>query len=353
MKYLIIILVLAPASLVAQCNGISQWPSSTLNAPNWAMDTTFVSNMFAGEYSIVLDFKPDETYNISSSAPVPDYITVTKELNNTVPGYEVIGHGVSPLDIVIPEEGPYYVHVNLAIGCGSENEFRNISYACSTCPEVNNVGIGTEEPVSSAILDIQSTTQGVRLPTMTTAQRDAIGDPVDGLSIYNVDISALESYSESTGEWETYKVEKQLKKVHLNAFDFFPFDDSDYDSYVINGYVGRGGLGSGSGGTTLAKPLNFPVGTVIRKIVARYIDTDPACCQSDSYIQMVGSNTVSSNNIFPIEQVLPGSDGSNNLKTHTINYPISILDDYHYVIYILSTNADRILLSLTIEYEEG
>jgi len=37
-----------------------------------------------------------------------------------------------------------------------------------------NVGIGTSSPHSTAILDVQSTTQGFRLPRMTTTQRNAI-----------------------------------------------------------------------------------------------------------------------------------------------------------------------------------
>ncbi len=43
------------------------------------------------------------------------------------------------------------------------------------------VGIGTSTPHTSAILDLTSTTQGMLLPRMTTAQRDAITTPSDGL----------------------------------------------------------------------------------------------------------------------------------------------------------------------------
>ena len=59
-----------------------------------------------------------------------------------------------------------------------------------------NVGIGTTAPDASAILDISSTTKGVLLPRMTTAQRDAI--PVSsarqGLLIYNTDRNCFEFF---------------------------------------------------------------------------------------------------------------------------------------------------------------
>lgn len=48
-----------------------------------------------------------------------------------------------------------------------------------------NVGIGAAG-VASAALTITSTTQGLRLPVMTSTQRDAIGTPAEGLLIYNL-----------------------------------------------------------------------------------------------------------------------------------------------------------------------
>lgn len=47
-----------------------------------------------------------------------------------------------------------------------------------------SVGVGGSA-VASAILTVTSTTQGLRLPVMTEAQRDAIGSPAEGLIVYN------------------------------------------------------------------------------------------------------------------------------------------------------------------------
>lgn len=50
-----------------------------------------------------------------------------------------------------------------------------------------NVGIGTTSPDASAVLDIVSTTKGVLVPRLKTADRDAIVSPKNGLLVYNTD----------------------------------------------------------------------------------------------------------------------------------------------------------------------
>jgi hypothetical protein len=63
-----------------------------------------------------------------------------------------------------------------------------------------NVGIGTNAPSASAILDAQSTTKGVRMPNMTTAQKNAIASPAAGLMVYDTTLAKLCVY---TTAWET------------------------------------------------------------------------------------------------------------------------------------------------------
>lgn len=60
------------------------------------------------------------------------------------------------------------------------------------------VGINTETPAESAALDVTSTDKGFLPPRMTTAQRDAISNAVEGLVIYNSDKDCIELF---VGYW--------------------------------------------------------------------------------------------------------------------------------------------------------
>lgn len=53
-----------------------------------------------------------------------------------------------------------------------------------------NIGIGTNAPNASAMLDITSTTKGLLIPRMTLAQRNAITTPATGLMVYQTDNTA-------------------------------------------------------------------------------------------------------------------------------------------------------------------
>ncbi|MDP5077720.1 MAG: hypothetical protein NWQ19_06485, partial [Nonlabens sp.] len=48
------------------------------------------------------------------------------------------------------------------------------------------VGIGTDLPDGSAILDIESTDAGVLFPRLTTTERNLITNPATGLLVFNV-----------------------------------------------------------------------------------------------------------------------------------------------------------------------
>jgi hypothetical protein len=64
-----------------------------------------------------------------------------------------------------------------------------------------NVGIGTSSPNASAILDVQSTTKGVRMPNMTTTQKNAIASPAAGLMVFDTTLAKLCVYTGAA--WET------------------------------------------------------------------------------------------------------------------------------------------------------
>lgn len=65
--------------------------------------------------------------------------------------------------------------------------------------QAQNVGIGTTTPHSSSILDIQSTSKGASLPSMTTAQRLNINSPKPGLLVFDSDKNTIYMYD--GGQW--------------------------------------------------------------------------------------------------------------------------------------------------------
>lgn len=58
----------------------------------------------------------------------------------------------------------------------------------------NSLTVGGKTVDNKAILDLQSTTKGLLPPRMTTAQRDAIDEPTESLTIYNIDNNRLETF---------------------------------------------------------------------------------------------------------------------------------------------------------------
>lgn len=73
------------------------------------------------------------------------------------------------------------------------------------------VGINTTNPDLSAALDIKSTTQGLLMPRMTEAQRDAIVAPAPGLFIYNLDVNCFQFYKGTS--WSKCLSEVQSNKL--------------------------------------------------------------------------------------------------------------------------------------------
>ncbi len=65
----------------------------------------------------------------------------------------------------------------------------------------DRVGIGTATPNASAKLDITSTTMGLLPPRMTTAQRDAIVTPSNGLLLYNSTTNTFDG--RVNGAWQS------------------------------------------------------------------------------------------------------------------------------------------------------
>jgi hypothetical protein len=63
-----------------------------------------------------------------------------------------------------------------------------------TASAQQNVGIGTNSPAASAMLHVNSTSKGLLMPRLTTAQRTAIASPANGLQVYDTNTNSFWFY---------------------------------------------------------------------------------------------------------------------------------------------------------------
>lgn len=81
------------------------------------------------------------------------------------------------------------------------------------------VGIGTTNPDLSSVLDIESTTQGLLTPRMTSAQRLAITSPATGLLVFDTDINNFFFYDGTDWELQGTKEKRTNYKLVKNVSD--------------------------------------------------------------------------------------------------------------------------------------
>lgn len=65
--------------------------------------------------------------------------------------------------------------------------FQTTKAQTNTFPSTGSAGVGTVTPHASSIMELSSTTQGLLIPRMTSAQKNAIVSPATGLLIYQTD----------------------------------------------------------------------------------------------------------------------------------------------------------------------
>ena len=91
---------------------------------------------------------------------------------------------------------PYALHAETSADHYWTKDSTDISYSSGA------VTIGATSSDSTAIFSVQSTTQGVTLPSMTEVQKDAINSPATGLLIFQTDEKAGFYYYNGT-KWSS------------------------------------------------------------------------------------------------------------------------------------------------------
>lgn len=111
---------------------------------------------------------------------------------------------------------------------------------------IAQVGIGTTNPDPSALLELESNSQGLLTTRLTSAERSSISNPADGLLVYDTDDSAFYYYS--SGAWtmldsatkrDNYKLVKSVADLseELTAGGGTKYLLSSNYLYEINGTV--------------------------------------------------------------------------------------------------------------------
>ncbi len=154
----------------------------------------------------------------------------------------------------------------------------------STC--FAQVGIGTDTPNASSILELQSTDKGLLLPRLTTAERDLIASPVEGLTIYNTTTESLEVYVESSTSWTRLTAEEEDVTPSLTMYK------------DLNGVTNT--ITSSNGSSTFTQ---FPLGID----ESTEIDSDYFSIIGDGEIQILKTGSYLINASFSVRDLRSGS----------------------------------------------
>jgi hypothetical protein len=121
--------------------------------------------------------------------------TTVLQINGTTYGAVDLGFNGTRTATMLAETGGFYIQTTNA----SNMYLLTNGLERMRIESGGNVGIGAA-PAATALLDVQSTTKGVRFPNMTTGQKTAI-TPSAGTVIFDTDLAKLCVYSGAA--WQT------------------------------------------------------------------------------------------------------------------------------------------------------
>lgn len=126
-----------------------------------------------------------------------------------------------------------------------------------------SVGLGFNTAINaSALLELRSTTQGLLLPRLTTAQMLAISTPAEGLFVYNTDYKVICWYNGTTWLFEDTHVITAIQSTTSNTFS--NITESETPSLPVGTYLFEASyiFQSTATGTGIGFRLNNGTGTI-------------------------------------------------------------------------------------------
>lgn len=189
---------------------------------------------FAGAYLRVGGTEEDIKANGLSLNPNSIYLVhINEDSNDTY--FNATKVGMGKINSIIDEDENTQIQVEEA-----ENEdkirFDTNGVERMIISNTGNIGIGTETPDASALLELSSTTQGVLPPRMTNAQMNAIANPTDGLIVYCTDCSLVGLYMYETANtvWKEMNTWLGYKTISHDATTTLAITDIDHNNVDIH-----------------------------------------------------------------------------------------------------------------------
>lgn len=198
---------------------------------------------------------------------------------------------------------------------------------CIVSKSVAQVGIGTTDIDPSAVLELKSTSKGFLMPRMTTAERNDITNPEEGLVVYNTERSAIQFFRENVGAnndlsgWYDTRCENDISNALANLPNGIILDFSDFDN---NGQLFSDVDGMGSLLTT-SSPDNSKVGSIgplptdlndAVPVLTNYISfedkNEPGDLSNSDYVFRLKNNPENFPNTYNASSFLTRTNGYNS-----------------------------------------
>lgn len=112
------------------------------------------------------------------------------------------------------------------------------------------IGIGTNTPNPSSLLDISSNSKGFLSPRLTTAERDSIVNPADGLIIFNKTSKNIEYYNANINQWMRVNNSNAISDTSVSDYLSVVFTTTNAYGFSVNNGLGAWTSQAITGGNT-------------------------------------------------------------------------------------------------------